>query len=136
RGFGPYYRRARGDSPKMKLTCQPKLAGYASSHGLPAEARRAREVNRLASRSSPDDQRERRLAEAPGSRTQPPRANGGRPILKTGRAAGPRSLPGKLYGGLRSADWGAGCGMCSYKSAIQNPQSEKKISLRSDERRP
>ena len=34
-----------------------------------------------------------RLAEAPGSRTQPPRVGGGRPILKTGRATGPRSLP-------------------------------------------
>ena len=33
------------------------------------------------------------LAEAPGSRTQPPRAGGERPILKTGRATGPRSLP-------------------------------------------
>ncbi len=33
------------------------------------------------------------LAEAPGSRTQPPRASGERPILKTGRATGPRSLP-------------------------------------------
>ena len=33
------------------------------------------------------------LAEAPGSRTQPPRINGERPILKTGRATGPRSLP-------------------------------------------
>ena len=34
------------------------------------------------------------MAEAPGSRTQPPRVSGERPILKTGRAAGPRSLPG------------------------------------------
>src|SRR5258708_9476030 len=34
-----------------------------------------------------------RMAEAPGSRTQPPRVSGERPILKTGRAAGPRSLP-------------------------------------------
>src|SRR3954453_1418821 len=33
------------------------------------------------------------MAEAPGSRTQPPRVNGERPILKTGRATGPRSLP-------------------------------------------
>ena len=33
------------------------------------------------------------LAEAPGSRTQPPRVSGERPILKTGRATGPRSLP-------------------------------------------
>ena len=36
------------------------------------------------------------LAEAPGSRTQPPRASGERPILKTGRATGPRSLPRRL----------------------------------------
>ena len=35
------------------------------------------------------------MAEAPGSRTQPPRASGGRPVLKTGRATGPRSLPGQ-----------------------------------------
>ena len=34
------------------------------------------------------------MAEAPGSRTQPPRVGGERPILKTGRATGPRSLPG------------------------------------------
>src|SRR5207302_10200916 len=40
---------------------------------------------------------ERRLAEAPGSRTQPPRIRRGRPILKTGRATGPRSLPIRLY---------------------------------------
>ena len=33
------------------------------------------------------------MAEAPGSRTQPPRVGGERPILKTGRATGPRSLP-------------------------------------------
>ncbi len=33
------------------------------------------------------------MAEAPGSRTQPPRVGGGRPVLKTGRATGPRSLP-------------------------------------------
>ena len=33
------------------------------------------------------------MAEAPGSRTQPPRVSGERPILKTGRATGPRSLP-------------------------------------------
>ena len=33
------------------------------------------------------------LAEAPGSRTQPPRASGERPVLKTGRATGPHSLP-------------------------------------------
>ena len=35
------------------------------------------------------------MAEAPGSRTQPPRVGGGRPVLKTGRATGPRSLPGQ-----------------------------------------
>ena len=35
----------------------------------------------------------KKLAEAPGSRTQPPRVGGERPILKTGRATGPRSLP-------------------------------------------
>ena len=35
------------------------------------------------------------MAEAPGSRTQPPRVSGGRPVLKTGRATGPRSLPGR-----------------------------------------
>ena len=34
-----------------------------------------------------------RVAEAPGSRTQPPRVSGERPILKTGRATGPHSLP-------------------------------------------
>jgi hypothetical protein len=34
------------------------------------------------------------MAEAPGSRTQPPRVGGERPVLKTGRATGPRSLPG------------------------------------------
>ena len=33
------------------------------------------------------------MAEAPGSRTQPPRGGGERPVLKTGRATGPRSLP-------------------------------------------
>ena len=33
------------------------------------------------------------MAEAPGSRTQPPRFGGERPVLKTGRATGPRSLP-------------------------------------------
>ncbi len=33
------------------------------------------------------------MAEAPGSRTQPPRVGGERPVLKTGRATGPRSLP-------------------------------------------
>src|SRR6267378_3297372 len=37
--------------------------------------------------------RERRMAEAPRSRTEPPRINGEQPILKTGRATGPRSLP-------------------------------------------
>ena len=40
-----------------------------------------------------EEQREEFLAEAPGSRTQPPRVSGERPILKTGRATGPRSLP-------------------------------------------
>jgi hypothetical protein len=38
-----------------------------------------------------------RMAEAPGSRTQPPRKRGERPILKTGRATGPRSLPKPSY---------------------------------------
>jgi hypothetical protein len=33
------------------------------------------------------------LAEAPGSRTQPPRVSRERPILKTGRTTGPHSLP-------------------------------------------
>src|SRR5919198_2142513 len=33
------------------------------------------------------------MAEAPRSRTEPPRMNGEQPILKTGRATGPRSLP-------------------------------------------
>ena len=33
------------------------------------------------------------MAEASGSRTQPPRVSGKRPILKTGRATGPHSLP-------------------------------------------
>ena len=37
------------------------------------------------------------MAEAPGSRTQPPRAGGERPILKTGRATGPRSLPDRAW---------------------------------------
>jgi len=33
------------------------------------------------------------MAEASGSRTQPPRVGGERPVLKTGRATGPHSLP-------------------------------------------
>ena len=37
------------------------------------------------------------MAEAPGSRTQPPRVGGERPILKTGRATGPHSLPSLHY---------------------------------------
>ena len=44
--------------------------------------------------------RDLELAEAPGSRTQPPRVGGGRPILKTGRATGPRSLPRRLGPGV------------------------------------
>jgi len=42
------------------------------------------------------------LAEAPGSRTQPPRSRGERPVLKTGRATGPRSLPRHLF---RVSSW-------------------------------
>src|SRR5881275_614970 len=40
---------------------------------------------------------ERRLAEAPRSRTEPPRVSREQPILKTGRATGPRSLPRSHY---------------------------------------
>ena len=41
------------------------------------------------------------MAEAPGSRTQPPRVSGERPILKTGRATGPHSLPqGRTIGAV------------------------------------
>src|SRR5206468_9895743 len=39
---------------------------------------------------------ERKLAEAPRSRTEPPRVSGEQPILKTGRATGPRSLPPQI----------------------------------------
>src|SRR5215471_18031722 len=35
------------------------------------------------------------VAEAPRSRTEPPRVSREQPILKTGRATGPRSLPGE-----------------------------------------
>src|SRR5919198_524168 len=36
------------------------------------------------------------MAEAPRSRTEPPRVSGEQPILKTGRATGPRSLPPQI----------------------------------------
>src|SRR5512139_3100885 len=38
------------------------------------------------------------MAEAPESRTQPSRSRGKQPVLKTGRATGPRSLPTKSLG--------------------------------------
>ena len=67
----------------------------------------------------------RRLAEAPGSRTQPPRVSGERPILKTGRATGPRSLPRRISivdGGLRGV--GLRAAPRSRNPQAANPQSE------------
>ena len=81
-----------------------ELAGLPSEaqrrQGLPTIAReQLRTVHLRCFAASVDNlrlDRERRLAEAPGSRTQPPRVSRERPILKTGRATGPRSLPNEL----------------------------------------
>src|SRR5207249_6102877 len=54
------------------------------------------EVSSLACRDEARPKGERSLAEAPRSRTEPPRVSGEQPILKTGRATGPRSLPPQI----------------------------------------
>ena len=59
------------------------------------------------------------VAEAPGSRTQPPRVSGGRPILKTGRATGPRSLPSGPLSPMRESGHDAGPQLDASASEIK-----------------
>ena len=75
------------------------------------------------------------LAEAPGSRTQPPRASGERPVLKTGRATGPHSLPCETRVGVRrtsgaahpaSAAHGDRQGPCPWKP-YKDDRSETRV---------
>src|ERR1700730_4848213 len=65
------------------------------------------------------------MAEAPGSRTQPPRVSRERPILKTGRTTGPRSLPDRTVRLLSNeparVDRGPASG--EYSSAFDEPNT-------------